>query len=43
MTAVERTFVGLPGDHYFREPPRAREELADLIADWVGARGAELA
>jgi esterase/lipase len=23
------------GDHYFRGPPKAREELADLIAAWV--------
>jgi len=28
----------LPGDHYFREPHGARDQLADLLAAWVADR-----
>jgi pimeloyl-ACP methyl ester carboxylesterase len=34
----DKQLVELTGDHYFREPPGARDRLADLLAGWVGDR-----
>jgi esterase/lipase len=30
----------IPGDHYLVEPASAREDVADLIAGWLGEPGA---
>jgi hypothetical protein len=30
--------VTLPGDHYFVEPAPARDQVADLVAEWITAR-----
>jgi hypothetical protein len=34
----DKQLIELPGDHYFRQPSGARDELADLLAGWVGDR-----
>jgi hypothetical protein len=39
LAAEDKQRVDLAGDHYFREPGGAREELADLIEGWVDERG----
>jgi hypothetical protein len=38
IAAEDKQLHMLNGDHYFREPAGARDEIADLIADWVGER-----
>ncbi len=38
LPSDDKQLVELPGDHYFRAPARAREDLADLLAGWVSAR-----
>lgn len=40
LAGDDRELHLLEGDHYFRRPAGAREELADLFAGWLGARGA---
>jgi hypothetical protein len=34
----DKALVELPGDHYFRGVPGARDALADTLAEWVAAR-----
>jgi pimeloyl-ACP methyl ester carboxylesterase len=36
LGSPDKQLVELAGDHYFRGPTGAREELADLVAEWVG-------
>jgi hypothetical protein len=38
LGSADKQLVHLPGDHYFRGPASAREELADYIAGWVSDR-----
>jgi hypothetical protein len=38
VAAKDKDFATITGDHYFQEPAGARDEVADLIAAWVGAR-----
>jgi hypothetical protein len=38
VAAKDKDFATITGDHYFQEPSGARDEVADLIAAWVGAR-----
>jgi hypothetical protein len=38
IAAADKTVASLPGDHYFREPADARENVADLLAGWVAER-----
>jgi fermentation-respiration switch protein FrsA (DUF1100 family) len=38
VAAADKRLVTVTGDHYFQDPPGARDEVADLIAAWVGAR-----
>ncbi len=40
VAATDKTKLIFPGDHYFRDPPTARDQVADAIADWVNARAA---
>jgi hypothetical protein len=35
LRSTDKERIDLPGDHYFRGPPNAREQLADRIAAWV--------
>lgn len=35
LGATDKEVHTLPGDHYFREPARARDAVADLIATWL--------
>lgn len=39
LASSDRELHLLSGDHYFTEPAGARDAVADLIADWVAARG----
>ncbi len=39
LGAADKQLVTLPGDHYFREPDGARNDVAELIASWVAERG----
>jgi esterase/lipase len=40
IAAPDKELVFLKADHYLQEPASAREEAADLIAEWVaGHRG----
>jgi len=34
----DKRLVELPGDHYFRGPGRPREDVADVIDEWVAQR-----
>ena len=36
--AEDKQLELIPGDHYLREPPSAREDVADLIAAWLAQR-----
>jgi acetyl esterase/lipase len=36
--APDKTRLDLPGDHYFRDPPGARDEVASAIAGWIAPR-----
>jgi hypothetical protein len=38
LASSDKQIVERPGDHYFRGVPRAREDVAELIAGWVGER-----
>ncbi|MHC1560776.1 alpha/beta hydrolase family protein [Actinomycetospora sp. C-140] len=38
LGADDRRVVSLTGDHYFLSPSGARDEVADVIAEWLGAR-----
>lgn len=38
VAAKDKDFATITGDHYFQQPAGARDEVADLIAAWVGAR-----
>ncbi len=38
VAATDKTRVTLIGDHYFRERPGARDEVAETIAEWVDSR-----
>jgi esterase/lipase len=38
LRAEDKQLAEMPGDHYFREPATARDDIADLIAHWVGER-----
>jgi pimeloyl-ACP methyl ester carboxylesterase len=38
VAATDKQLVTVTGDHYFQDPPGARDEVADLIAAWVAAR-----
>ena len=40
IAAPDKTFVTMPGDHYFERSVSEREAVADLIADWLTERGA---
>ena len=38
IAASDKTRHDLPGDHYFRDRPGARDQVADVLADWIAAR-----
>lgn len=38
LGADDRRVILLGGDHYFQRPEGARDEVADVIAEWLGAR-----
>jgi len=38
VAAKDKTFVTMPGDHYFSRSLSEREAVADLIADWLTSR-----
>ncbi len=38
LASQDKQLVELSGDHYFREPYGARDQLADLLAAWVADR-----
>jgi hypothetical protein len=38
VAAVDKQIATIGGDHYFQQPDGARDEVADLIAAWVGER-----
>jgi hypothetical protein len=38
LASTDKQRIDLTGDHYFREPSGARDELADTIAAWVAER-----
>ncbi len=38
LAGDDKLLVEIPGDHYFRQPSGARDQLAGLIADWVHER-----
>ncbi len=38
VAADDKTAITIEGDHYFRERPGARDEVADAIAAWVEER-----
>lgn len=38
ITSPDKTRLDLPGDHYFRYPPGARDTVADAIDAWITAR-----
>lgn len=38
VAADDTTHERVAGDHYFLDPPGARDEVADLIVDWVAKR-----
>jgi hypothetical protein len=38
LASTDKQRIDLEGDHYFREPAGAREELADAIVAWVATR-----
>ncbi len=38
IASLDKQSHQLGGDHYFLEPATARDELADLVADWLEAR-----
>src|SRR5699024_592351 len=36
--ATDKSRIDLPGDHYFLEPPGARDAVADHVVDWLRER-----
>jgi hypothetical protein len=38
VAAADKSCATLPGDHYFRAPADARDNVADLLAGWVAGR-----
>ncbi len=36
--SADKTRLDLPGDHYFRKPDRARDQVAGAIAEWLAPR-----
>ncbi len=38
VAADDKERVTIAGDHYFRQPPEGRDQVADVIAAWVGQR-----
>ncbi len=38
IAAADKTRISIAGDHYFRDRPEARDEVADTVAAWVGRR-----
>jgi len=38
IASTDKERVDLPGDHYFQDPPTARDTLADVITTWIKAR-----
>jgi hypothetical protein len=38
IAAADKSLVKMAGDHYFREPGDARDQVADLLAGWVAER-----
>jgi len=40
LAAEDKTLEFVPGDHYLLKPEGAREAVADLVAGWLGQRGA---
>lgn len=38
IASSDKEYVTLPGDHYFVEPVAARDDVADLVAEWIDAR-----
>lgn len=38
VAATDKELVTMSADHYFLDPPGARDELADRVAAWVAAR-----
>jgi pimeloyl-ACP methyl ester carboxylesterase len=39
LASADKWLITLPGDHYFRTPAGARDELADVLGEWVAERG----
>lgn len=40
LASTDKTLEMIPGDHYLEHPGHARDTAADLIVDWLKARGA---
>jgi len=40
LAADDKSMEMVTGDHYLQTPDNARDGVADLIADWLRARGA---
>ena len=40
LASTDKTLRMIPGDHYLQTPADAREQVSDLIADWVHSKGA---
>jgi pimeloyl-ACP methyl ester carboxylesterase len=38
LASSDKTLEFVPGDHYLLDPPGARDDVADLIADWIRSR-----
>lgn len=38
IASTDKEYVTLSGDHYVVQPAVARDEVADLVAEWIGAR-----
>lgn len=38
LASSDRTVEMRPGNHYFTEPAGARDDVADLVADWTNSR-----
>ena len=39
LASEDKTLELIPGDHYMLKPDTARDNIADLVAGWLGARG----
>ena len=40
LASDDKQLEMIPGDHYLENPANARDEVADLIADWLKSKGA---